>query len=454
MLVKQLRFRALVFGVFSFCAVTYLLLPSSPYQLQEEIYYYIPGLRAHDAPRHPRYKSAQRIPPPIVDNFPLAAAAKTPSDLPPVPSYNRPPAQHAPEKTPLFIGFTRNWPLLQQAVVSYITAGWPPSDIYVVENTGTMNANARGQLTLQNPFYLDHRRLTDIFGINVISTPTYLSFSQLQNFYIHESIQRNWTHYYWSHMDAAAVSKEDWSDPHTKTYRPLYARVVEDLRDTLTWPASHRWAVKLYAYDRLALVNRAAYEAVGGWDTQIPYYGTDCDMHERLLMAGYTLDNAQVGLVYDVGAALDDLLVLYRRKPVGNEAPIKAVAKPTGEARGSGNGTLHVQPAPAKKTVQTWGEEDALASQAFHLLAKRLDVLQREKNSNARGRNTWQAQQFGGKGEPYYRDPEGFETALQMTIKFGREVMAEKWGRKGCSLRSGGLQIEDQWRVRHDSDWN
>jgi hypothetical protein len=61
-------------------------------------------------------------PNPITDNFPLAAKAKSPSDLPPIPSYNVPPTQHVPEKTPLLIGFTRNWPLLQQTIVGYITA--------------------------------------------------------------------------------------------------------------------------------------------------------------------------------------------------------------------------------------------------------------------------------------------------------------------------------------------
>ncbi len=43
--------------------------------------------------------------------------------------------------TPLFIGFTTNWLMLQQAIVSYIAAGWPPSQIYVMENTGVMDSN-------------------------------------------------------------------------------------------------------------------------------------------------------------------------------------------------------------------------------------------------------------------------------------------------------------------------
>jgi hypothetical protein len=65
------------------------------------------------------------------------------------------------------VGFTRNWPQLLQCVVSYIAAGWPPEDIYVVENTGVMHANREGQLTLQNPFYLNHTQLA-MLGVKVI----------------------------------------------------------------------------------------------------------------------------------------------------------------------------------------------------------------------------------------------------------------------------------------------
>lgn len=107
-------------------------------------------------PPGPIYKnlSSVKVRPPISDNFPLAETLASQKDLPKIPSWNRPPSPHVPEKTPLFIGFTRNWPLLQQCVLAYITAGWPPEDIYVVDNTGTMMSNADGLLSLQNPFYL------------------------------------------------------------------------------------------------------------------------------------------------------------------------------------------------------------------------------------------------------------------------------------------------------------
>jgi hypothetical protein len=154
---------------------------------------------APTTPTYPKYKPEPSITTPaIIDNFPLAAAAHSSSDLPPIPSWNTPPSKHAEENTPLFIGFTRNWRLLQQVVVSYITAGWPASDIYVVENTGVMDSNAKGSLSLQNPFFLNYSRL-GMLGVNVVRTPTLLTFAQLQNFYLHTSIERKWPIYFWSH---------------------------------------------------------------------------------------------------------------------------------------------------------------------------------------------------------------------------------------------------------------
>jgi hypothetical protein len=151
------------------------------------------------SPTYPKYKPESKFKAtPIVDNFPLAVAAQSSANLPSVPSWNLPKSKHPKENTPLFIGFTRNWRILQQVVVSYITAGWPASDIYVVENTGVMDSNEKGLLSLQNPFFLNHTRL-NMFGVNTLRTPTLLTFAQLQNFYLHHSIQEKWPTYFWSH---------------------------------------------------------------------------------------------------------------------------------------------------------------------------------------------------------------------------------------------------------------
>ncbi|KAG8530936.1 uncharacterized protein KY384_004293 [Bacidia gigantensis] len=373
------------------------------------------GFDPNAKPYKPLYKPTSEKPPPIQDNFPRAADAKSPNDLPPIPSWNKPPKtrKHA---TPLFIGFTRNWRLLQQTVVSYIVAGWPPSEIYVIENTGVMNSNRDGLLTLQNPFFLDHHRLTKVLGINVISTPTLLTFAQLQNFYTYTSLQKGWEHYWWAHMDTVIVSDEEYE---RQPYKSAYTRAVEAMEETQkeSWgPLATLW----YDYDRLALVRTKAFVDVGGWDTLVPFYMTDCDMHERLWMKDFKIEPAEAGKIWDVASTLDDLEILYKRGPV------------------------------EKSGMNKKREEFEKNSPAYKDVLEKLDVLQRAKAESTAGRNTWQARQKGGEGEPFYRDSDGFEKGIQMWMEFGRDVFFEKWGRGPCDIRDAGLKHDDQWRVIRD----
>lgn len=157
-------------------------------------------------PPHPKYKpTPSYVAPPIIDPFP-ALATSTP---PPIPSYNVPVKDgwkkyNLPVAPPLLIGFTRSWPMLLQTVVSYITAGWPPEQIYVVENTGMQQANAREQLTLQHPWYLNHAQLKKL-GVNIAQTPVLLTFAQLQNFYLSLSYTHEWDYYFWSHSKSLSL---------------------------------------------------------------------------------------------------------------------------------------------------------------------------------------------------------------------------------------------------------
>ncbi|CZR58342.1 uncharacterized protein PAC_08234 [Phialocephala subalpina] len=493
---------------------------------------------------------------PIVDNFPLALAAHSAADLPPVASWNKPPTPHVPENTPLFIGFTRNWRLLQQVVVSYITSGWPPEDIYVIENTGVMESNKKGRISLQNPFFLNHTRL-EMLGVNVLVTPTLLTFAQLQNYYLYHSITHGWETYFWSHMDVVAVSFEDQyfhnkeststpilpsSDPrhNYSDYESVYTKCLNALRDVTspnpTSSQNHRWAMRFFSYDRLALVNVASFVEVGGWDTLIPFYMTDCDMHARLEMAGFDITEVPAGLIYDVGSSLDDLIVLYRK--TGPETPEASFRDPNAieeelrlQAEAERNATLAAEEAEKKlggdikssrdvgkgedemkkeaeklkETVKTWDkvaegpsslveqklenalnettastssalslsststtapsstttpkvitpsrhwEEDTIFSDRFKVLMRVLDRMQGSKHENTRGRNTWQARQVGGQGDPFYRDSEGFNLGIEMTIQHGRNIFAEKWGHRDCNIVAMGLRPEDAWRVEHDT---
>lgn len=366
----------------------------------------------------PLYKPAPERRPDITDNFPLAAKVNSSSSLPEIPPWNKPPQPHVQEKTPLFIGFTRNWRLLQQVVVSYITAGWPPEDIYVVDNSGVMQSNQKGLLTLQNPFYLNYARLTTLLKVNVLTTPTLLTFAQLQNFFTYTALEKEWEHYFWAHMDSPVVSDEEYEE-EGQPYRSLYIRAVDVLRETMR-PDYGLLAARWFAYDRLSLVRTQAFVDVGGWDTLIPFYMTDCDMHERLWMKNFTIEDAKAGLVYDVASGIDDLEMFYRRKPTSAKREELS--------------------APAMKP-------DGRNSPNYHELLKKLDEMQRAKNEDKAGRNTWQSAQQGGKGEPFYRDSAGFEQGISMTMNFGRDVFEAKWGRGACDLRKAGLDENDAWRL-------
>jgi len=369
-----------------------------------------------------------------------------------------------PEKTPLFVGFTRNWRLLQQAVVSYITAGWPPEDIYIIENTGTMRSNELGLLTIQNPFFLNHTRL-HMFGVNIVVTPTLLSFSQLQNFYIWTAIQNNFTTYFYGHMDVVVLPYEDRyiPDPSKETgvtytgFKTIYEQAVDALRlatspepDPNASNSSKPWAARFFSYDRLALVNREAYESIGGWDTAIPYYFSDCDMHDRLKMYGFEYNgpDIEIGDFFDVAGSLDDLLVLYRKNDSTGASFVF-----DGPSQDSGNVKEKREQKKAiygRQTSGTWAS-DEIGSASYKQLHEVADAMEKYKNEGGpNGRNTWQARQTGGKGEPYYRDPEGFETGIQMITQTGRDIYAEKWGHQSCGLLPFGRKAGDEWRIEHD----
>ncbi|PQE05639.1 glycosyl transferase family 8 protein [Rutstroemia sp. NJR-2017a BBW] len=373
----------------------------------------------------------------IGDNFPLAMAAHSKDDLPPVPAWNQPPNPHVKERTPLFIGFTRNWRLLQQTVVGWITAGWPAEDIYVIENTGTMKSNQLGQLSIQNPFFLNHTRL-HLLGVNVIVTPTLYTFAQLQNFFLWTAIDMELEHYFWSHMDIIPITFED--DMHSEDdyagHKTIYKHAVEVLRqakspdpDPNASDPSKPWAMRFFAFDYLTLVNRAAFEAIGGFDTTIPFYNTDCDIKKGTGEASFT-DQSRP----------EDIEKARKMKEMED---LVAQSKEQEEAKNKRSlDTAHSKDQPK------WISDTPDSPDYCKLLDVARDLVQNKYSTGADGRNTWQRQQTGGQGEPYYKNPDGFEKAIQMTINFGRSVYLEKWGTYDCALVAKGVTKEDEWKVR------
>ncbi|KAJ6257381.1 hypothetical protein Dda_8270 [Drechslerella dactyloides] len=346
--------------------------------------------------------------------------------------------------TPLFIPFTRNAGMLVQTVLSYIAAGWPRSHIYVVDNSGTMDANARGKLTAANPFFLDYDLLRGRYGVNVVRTPTLLSFAQLQNYMLATASAGGWTYFYWSHQDVAVVGNET-----ATPYRSFYENIVQSLvdvydgADTAGWTAEtlaeagrkdrataaatvqrgsmwrgevensskRPWGMVLYAFDWLALVNvQAAADdklGVGAWDPFIPYYSADCDYHERLRQAGWALLERSVGAVYDVAEQVEGVEELF---------------------------------------FGTDGEHATLNSDRYLNVTIQLWELSVMKNSVSQDRNTWQTALTGKKGQPWTYDAEGFDKGWWYATDAGRQIYKKKWGTDSCWPSSEGKELKDLWR--------
>ncbi|KAI0834009.1 hypothetical protein F5Y06DRAFT_290088 [Hypoxylon sp. FL0890] len=397
---------------------------------------------SEEAQPSPRYKPAPSYtPPPIQDPFPALATANPP----PIPTYNVAERdawrRHGLEvPPPLIIGFTRSWPMLLQAVVSYITAGWPPEQIYVVENTGMQQANARGQLTLQHPWYLNHTSLKRL-GVKIVQTPVLLSFAQLQNFYLSLSYAHSWPYYFWGHMDVLALSHENGFEGLTPRagdpgYKSLYSLCLEELNRTLS--TDERWGTRFFAYDHLTLQNPRALEDIGGWNTLIPYYMTDCDTYTRFLMRNWTQKDSNCGVVTDTSVALDDLLALYRDPSV---TPGFRDPNPPPPPSEEDDKEMHARnfPRGPDDPVEYWKKLLEVADRMFHY------------KHGDRGRNTWQSGQHGGQAEPFYYDSSGFSEALEVLTEAGKEVFRRKWGHGNCDLiAGGGLKFEDQWKVLKD----
>ena len=372
-----------------------------------------------------RQRPSKSNSPPIIDNFPSLTSHS--DSLPPIPPFNTPPTPPTNYSTPLFIPFTRSWLVLQQCLVSYITAGWPPSQIYVVDNSGTMLSNAHSLLTLQNPFYLNHTRLTSVFGVNVLQTPTRLHFSQLQNFLTFTALTNGWDTYFWSHMDVFALSDEEY-DYTDAPYKSLYMRAVDAIGEAYEQDGE-TWATRWFNYDYLTLVRTQAYVDVRGWDTSIPFYSSDCDMHERLWMHGFTIRDVYIGHIGDVSDTIPDLGVLFERS--------SPRISPTDESLESDSNSQRDRDQSASV---------GLRSEEYYALLTTLEDLEEAKR-NKPERISWQTMQSGGQGEPFHVDDWVTQIALDRFHIFGESMFEEKWGSKECNLRERGLRAEDAWLV-------
>lgn len=327
--------------------------------------------------------------------------------LPNVASYNLPPIRRP--RTPLLIPFTRNNEMMKQTVLGYIAGGWPREDIVILDNSGTLDANSRKQLSGSNPFFLDYEMFRYRYGVSILQTPVLLNFAQLQNYMLQMALTRSWPYFFWSHMDVGILGYEEQTP-----YKSFYMRVLDTLTDAMATDSN--WAVKWFEFDYLSLVNVEAWKKIGLWDVFIPYYATDCDAYGRLRMLGFTTDEVRAGHIWDVAD--------YVKDPETKFFPSPAFAN----GAGSENST------------------SALNSTRFQQLKEELRLLEKSKHSNSKGRNTWQNMQKGGKGEAWTYDPAGFQSAWWQTAKCGRDIFHSKWGTTECDLVSREKSLGNMWQ--------
>ncbi len=300
--------------------------------------------------------------------------------------------------------------MLVQAVVSYIAAGWPRSDIIIVDNSGTMDANSENLLTRSNPFYLDYHLLRTRYGVSIVQTPTLFSFAQLQNYFLRTAMAHGWAFYFWSHMDVAVLSDES-----VVPYKSFYAQVLEILGDLgvhgpdmSTATLSNDWALKYFTYDWLTLINVESWRTIGAWDPFITYYTSDCDAYSRLALHGFTKGDVRAGLIFDLASVLPD--------PDARFFPVN--------------------------------EDEPANSRRFQSLRADLEEMMAAKKLGHR--NEWQAGHGdGGKGEVWTYDPEGFQQMWWDTANFGRELYEKKWGSKQCRLDEAGFTLKDEFGQVH-----
>ncbi|KAK6330115.1 hypothetical protein TWF718_003543 [Orbilia javanica] len=342
---------------------------------------------------------------------------------PSVPSYNALPTELLTAAqdlisqtpiTPLFVPFTRNHLMIRQTILSYIAAGWPPSQIFIIDNSGTMDANLHGLLSDTNPFHLNYTLYRSRYGVNIMRTPTLLSFAQLQNLMLFTAMAKGWSHYYWTHQDIAVLSDED-----KRPYKSLYENVLSSLISlyptmnlTTAKRVGQRWGIVWYSFDWLTLVNVAAATegGVGAWDTFIPYYHTDCDYYERLRLMDFPILEKHVGEIYDLAEHITDPEYRF----FGDEE----------------NGT-------------------EVESARFKMLKMELNMLMKAKAQSSR--NTWQDELKGGEGEPWTYDPKGFQTAWWDMASAGRAIFKKKWGTSACKPSNDGKTLSRMWNETNDS---
>lgn len=107
-----------------------------------------------------------------------------------------------------------------------------------------------------------------------LNPPVALTFSQTQNWMLRMAHGYDLPFYLFMHSDAEAGEG-------------TVGNLIEFVHDLIQ--SRSKWGCVFTNYDALAAFNTEAMVAIGGWDTMLSWYGSDCDCYRRLKLAGYEL---------------------------------------------------------------------------------------------------------------------------------------------------------------------
>lgn len=72
--------------------------------------------------------------------------------------------------------------------------------------------------------------------------------------------------------------------------------------------------------------------------------------------------------------------------------------------------------------------------------------MEKEKQSNSGGRNTWQGANDKGKVESWTYDPKGFERGWWEVAEMGKILDTERWGQGECNLDQHEGKLVNAWK--------
>jgi hypothetical protein len=126
--------------------------------------------------------------------------------------------------------------------------------------------------------------------VSIFVPPVPLSFAQTQNWMLRETIRRGKPIYIFMHSDAI-----------------IPGGACEKLLDLarFTEESGQRWGAIFTHYDVLAAFNPRAFEDVGGWDTNLPWYYSDNDVYRRLKLAGWQCIDSNIQVGHDASQTLN-----------------------------------------------------------------------------------------------------------------------------------------------------